>query len=203
MRLVHLGRRGSLRSAGGGKAVGRGPRGVLASNSLAIIAAAGKSLAIRKAADLAANSVRHVALADPASPLGKVSRTYLEQLGLYEKLWPKVVQVDNSRGIVAAIQAGRAEAGLAFASDADQATECRVLAQDRSGRGIARLFGRRAPRRTARGGRSRATGVLCHQRRADAVFAVAGWSFRSCPLRRRSSDRYGLAGFSSGLTMTR
>ncbi len=102
-------------------------RVVLAANSLAAIGPKDACDAIRKPRDLIAKHVKHVALADSASPLGKCSQSYLEALGLYEALLPKVLHVDNSRGILAAIDSGRAEAGLAFVSDAARATQCRIL----------------------------------------------------------------------------
>ena len=102
-------------------------RKVVATNSLAAIGPSGKDCPISTPRDLLAPSVKHVALADPASPLGKCSQSYLDRLGIYEALLPKVVPVDNSRAILAAIRSGCADAGLAFASDAAQAAGCRTL----------------------------------------------------------------------------
>jgi molybdate transport system substrate-binding protein len=99
-------------------------RKLVATNTLAAIGPE-EGPAIVNAGELL--SVKHIALADPASPLGKCSRAYLEQIGLYETLTPKAVLVDNSRAILAAIRSGRADAGLAFASDAAKAAGCRVL----------------------------------------------------------------------------
>ena len=104
-------------------------------NSLAVIGPE-SSAAMKGPRDLL--RCRHLVLADPASPLGKCSRDYLEREGIYQDLLPKTVLVDNSRGILAAIRTGRAEAGIAFASDAAQAAECRTrLAIDPTQAGIA------------------------------------------------------------------
>jgi molybdate transport system substrate-binding protein len=99
-------------------------RTLVATNSLAAIGPE-NSAALAKPNDLL--RVERIALADSASPLGKCSRTYLEQIGLYEKLRAKALPVDNSRAILAAIRSGRAGAGLSFASDAAKATGCRIL----------------------------------------------------------------------------
>jgi molybdate transport system substrate-binding protein len=99
-------------------------RKVVATNSLAIIGPV-KGLEISSPRDLV--NARHVVLADPASPLGKFSQTYLRRIGIYEALIPKAVMVDNSRAVLAAIRSGRALAGLAFASDAAKAADCRLL----------------------------------------------------------------------------
>ena len=70
-----------------------------------------------KLTDLLTQRIRHVALAEPACPLGAYSKAYLEKVGVYEKLLLKVVHVDNSRGLLSAITSGIADAGLAFESD--------------------------------------------------------------------------------------
>jgi molybdate transport system substrate-binding protein len=61
---------------------------------------------------------KHVALAAPECPLGRYSKAYLEHVGIYQKLLPKVLAVDNSRAVLAAVASGAAEVGLAFSSDA-------------------------------------------------------------------------------------
>jgi molybdenum ABC transporter molybdate-binding protein len=102
-------------------------RRALAANTLAAIGPADRPLTVRRPRDLLRPEVAHVALAEPASPLGGYTRTYLEGLGLYESLQARAVHVDNSRAVAAAVHAGRAEAGLAYASDAVRAAGCRVL----------------------------------------------------------------------------
>ncbi len=99
-------------------------RRVVAANSLAVIGRDGLRK-IAKPADVL--SFKHLVLADPASPVGKCSRAYLQRLGIYDQVLAKAVLVDNSRAILAAIRSGRAEAGLAFASDAAKAVDCRLL----------------------------------------------------------------------------
>lgn len=103
----------------------------LARNGLALVAASGKTFAIRKMADLLNAPFEHIALADPACPLGKCSKTWLKQQGLYGKLLPRAVQVDNSRGVLSALHGGRADVGLAFASDAADGKDCQVLLRAR------------------------------------------------------------------------
>lgn len=99
-------------------------RTVVATNSLAAIGPT-HGPRISKPHDLL--NVKRLALADPASPLGKCSQKYLERIGIYQALIAKTVLVDNSRAILAAIRSGRADAGMAFESDAANATDCRIL----------------------------------------------------------------------------
>ncbi len=92
-------------------------RRVVAANSLVAIGPQANRN-VRKPADLLKANIRHVALAEPACPLGKYSRDYLRTIGIYDLLLPKVMHVDNSRAVPAAVASGAAEAGVAFASDA-------------------------------------------------------------------------------------
>jgi molybdenum ABC transporter molybdate-binding protein len=107
-------------------------RMVVGTNSLAAIGAAAPArseeiAAIGTAADLLSPEVKHVALADPASPLGKCSQAYLAGLGIYDAVLAKAVHVDNAQAVPAAVRSGCADAGLALASDAARAKDCRIL----------------------------------------------------------------------------
>jgi molybdate transport system substrate-binding protein len=82
---------------------------------------------VRRPADLLGAGVTRVALAAPSCLLGAYTRAYLEKLGLYEALLGRAVLVDHSRAVVAAVQAGQAEAGLVYTSAVGAAPGCRVL----------------------------------------------------------------------------
>jgi molybdenum ABC transporter molybdate-binding protein len=90
-------------------------RRTVAFNGLAAIGPHGSKAT--KLTDLLTQRIRHVALAEPACPLGAYSKAYLEKVGVYEQLLPNVVHVDNSRGLLSAMTSGIADAGLAFESD--------------------------------------------------------------------------------------
>ncbi|HEY5314002.1 MAG TPA: molybdate ABC transporter substrate-binding protein [Pirellulales bacterium] len=90
---------------------------LLAKTGLAVVTAPGRRLPVHKPEDLFKADVRRLALADPLCPLGKMSRAYLEHLGIYESLLPRVVQVDNSSAVLAALHTGHADVGLAFGSE--------------------------------------------------------------------------------------
>lgn len=109
------------------KLIQPGSRRIVAANTLVCIGPRTGTLKVRKAEDLLSSQVEHVALADPESPLGKCSRAYLTDLGCYDQLLPKVIHMDNSRTLLSAVRSGRSVAGLAFASDAAKATDCKVL----------------------------------------------------------------------------
>ncbi len=104
-----------------------GRRAVLAGNGLAAVAAAGRDLAVRGPADLAGRDGPRVAVAEVGCPLGAYTRAYLDRLRLSEPLLSRAVVVENSRAVVAAVRAGQADVGLAYASDAARADGCRTL----------------------------------------------------------------------------
>ena len=105
----------------------RTARAPLAENTLAAIGQSGDETPVRKPADLGRAEVDRIALAAPDCPLGRYTREYLESIGLYERLLPRVVWVDNSRAVVAAVRAQRAHVGLVYGSDAARADACRLL----------------------------------------------------------------------------
>jgi molybdenum ABC transporter molybdate-binding protein len=94
-------------------------RRTIASNGLAVVGSPARKQ-LTKVRDLMAASIKRVALAEPDCPLGNYSRRYLESAGIYDSLLPKVLQLDNSRAVLAAVVAGAADVGLAFSSDASR-----------------------------------------------------------------------------------
>jgi molybdate transport system substrate-binding protein len=98
----------------------------LAEDSLAGIGRDGLK-GVRRPADLLGPKVRRVALASPSCPLGGYTRAWLGALGLYDALLERAVLVDHSRAVAGAVRAGQADAGLAYASAAARAPDCRVL----------------------------------------------------------------------------
>jgi molybdate transport system substrate-binding protein len=115
--------------------LGRGAGTVLAENRLVLIARADRPVQVRKPADLVRSDVKRIALAEPTCPLGGYTRTYLNSLGLLDRLTDRTLPLDNSRSVVTAVRAGHAEVGLVYGSDAANAAGCRLLF--RAGRTLA------------------------------------------------------------------
>jgi molybdate transport system substrate-binding protein len=103
-----------------------GTRRVVAFNRLVAIGRAEASQ-VKTLHRLAGDAVKRLALADPACPLGRCSKAYLEAAGMYERLLPKALHVDSSRAVLSAVASGAASAGLAFASDAQQSRDYGIL----------------------------------------------------------------------------
>ena len=94
-----------------------GTRSALVSNSLALIVPVG-SRASFAAADLAGPDIRRVAMGEPSSvPAGVYGRRWLEREGLWQRVQPKVVPFPSVRAVLAAVEAGRADAGIVYLTD--------------------------------------------------------------------------------------
>src|SRR4029079_16276499 len=85
------------------------------SNTLAIIVPSDSRMNIASPADLAGDSIRNLALAEPPSvPAGISAKEYLRKLRLWKKIVFKVVPTDNGRGALAAVESGNADAGIVY-----------------------------------------------------------------------------------------
>ncbi len=97
------------------------------SNSLVIVVADDSKLAIASAKDLTQPAVKRLALADPQTvPAGIYSKQYLEKLGLWPALSPKVVPTDNVRAALAAVESGNVQAGMVYKTDAAISKHVRI-----------------------------------------------------------------------------
>ena len=65
-----------------------GTRTLLVQNTLAALGPAGGGLTVRRPRDLVRPAIARIALAEPASPLGRYTRALLESLDLYTTLLP-------------------------------------------------------------------------------------------------------------------
>ncbi|MFN7942155.1 MAG: molybdate ABC transporter substrate-binding protein [Thermoanaerobaculia bacterium] len=101
------------------KLVVPGTRRDLLGNELVVVVATASTLALRSATDLATPAVRLVALADPQSvPAGIYAKQWLMTAGLWSKVIDRVVPTENVRAALAAVEAGNADAGIVYRTDA-------------------------------------------------------------------------------------
>ena len=69
--------------------------------------------------DLANTRFKYIALAEPSSvPAGIYARTYFQSIGIWKSLEGKVVPTENVRAALAAVEAGNADAGVVYRTDA-------------------------------------------------------------------------------------
>lgn len=96
-----------------------GTRRTLLSNTLVIVVHAEGGASVAKPADLATNTVRRLALAEPHTvPAGIYAREYLTSANLWAKVSTKIVALENVRATLAAVEAGNADAGIVYKTDA-------------------------------------------------------------------------------------
>jgi len=99
----------------------------LLSNTLVVVVPPRSLVKALTPDDLAGSRVRRVALGNPDSvPAGVYARQWLERRGLWAAVAPKVVPTLTVRSALAAVRAGRADAGVVFATDARTAPEVTV-----------------------------------------------------------------------------
>jgi molybdate transport system substrate-binding protein len=96
------------------------------SNKLVAIVSQESDVRIYAARDLL--GVRRLALANPeAVPAGVYARRYLESIGIWAELQPKVVFTLDVRACLAAVEAGHADAGMVYRTDAVISKRVRVV----------------------------------------------------------------------------
>jgi len=100
----------------------------LLSNTLVVIGPARTGMKALEPRDLADPRYRRIALANPDSvPAGVYARQWLERIGLWTTVAPRVVPTLTVRSALAAVRAGRADAGVVFATDARTAPEATIV----------------------------------------------------------------------------
>lgn len=105
-----------------------GPLQTLVTNDLVAIGPASDATpSVRRLSDLAKVFPLRVALADPTCPLGRYTRRCLAQALPKLDFSAGTGHLENSRAVVAAVQAGQADVGFVYGSDATAAFGCRTL----------------------------------------------------------------------------
>ena len=106
--------------------VAAGTRTAVVANRLVLVADSRSPL--KAVADLEAAGVRRIAIGDPvAVPGGVYARQYLERVGRWTRLEPKIVPVANVRAALTAVQNGSADAAFVYATDARIAPALRLV----------------------------------------------------------------------------
>ncbi len=99
--------------------IAAGTRRTLLGNTLVIVVNAGGGVPVSGPADLAKPVVSRLALAEPQTvPAGIYAKAYLQKAGLWEQVADKAVPTENVRACLAAVEAGNADAGIVYKTDA-------------------------------------------------------------------------------------
>ncbi len=96
-------------------------------NSLVIVVAKDGGAAIAAPKDLAGDKVKRLALAETKTvPAGIYAKEYLRKQNLWAAVERKVVPTENVRAALSAVEAGNAEAGIVYKTDAGISKKVRV-----------------------------------------------------------------------------
>ena len=91
----------------------------LLSNTLVIVVNAMGGAPVTVPADLTKPAIGRVALAEPQTvPAGIYAKEWLQATGLWKKIIDKIVPTENVRACLAAVEAGNADAGIVYKTDA-------------------------------------------------------------------------------------
>jgi molybdate transport system substrate-binding protein len=71
---------------------------------------------------------RSMALAEPSSvPAGVYARAWLQKIGMWERIAPKVIPTENVRAALAAVDSGNADSAIVYKTDARIAKRARIV----------------------------------------------------------------------------
>lgn len=100
----------------------------LLSNRLVVVVPQDSTRSVANIEDLLDSAFEEVALANPDAlvPAGVYAKEALENLGLWEKLRPKLIYGDNVRTTLTYVESGSVPAGIVYATDAVASKRVRV-----------------------------------------------------------------------------
>ncbi len=91
----------------------------LLSNHLVVIVPADRSGRLSSVNELAGPAFRRIAIGEPdAVPVGVYAKAYLESIGIWSALAPKIVPVTSVRAALGAVENGGADAAVVYRTDA-------------------------------------------------------------------------------------
>ncbi len=98
----------------------------LLTNRLVLVVAANRS-GINNLSSLADSQVKRIAIGDPRSvPAGEYAQAALTKAGLWNQLKPKLVFANNVRQVLQFVEAGNADAGLVYLTDAKTTNKVKI-----------------------------------------------------------------------------
>jgi molybdate transport system substrate-binding protein len=104
-----------------------GSRVPIVGNRLALVAS-GRTRTVSSVQALAQPEVRRIAIGDSAAvPAGVYTKAYLERIGLWNRLQPKLLPAGNVRAALAAVQNGAADAAFVYVTDARGVPGVRIV----------------------------------------------------------------------------
>lgn len=99
----------------------------LLTNVLVVIARTDSAQNLRQLSDLAKPEVTRIGIADPqAVPAGVYAKEVLTEAKLWDRIEPKIAPTENVRATLAVVEAGNADAGFVYKTDAMISAKVRI-----------------------------------------------------------------------------
>ncbi len=153
-----------------------GTRRALLANALVVVVPIPDPAPVATLADLARADVHRIAIGEPATvPVGTYTKEYLQKNRLWKPLFEKMVPLDNVRAVLAAVEAGNAEAGFVYQTDALLSKKVRVVIEIPPQEGLKITYPVAVLRRTRSEKEARALVDYLDAAEARAVFARYGF----------------------------
>lgn len=107
-----------------------GTRHTFLANTLVIVVAASSKAPIATLSDIIKPEVRRVVIGEPVTvPAGTYTREYFQKQDLWKPVAEKLVPVDSVRSVLAAIEAGNADVGFVYKTDALISKKVRIAVE--------------------------------------------------------------------------
>jgi molybdate transport system substrate-binding protein len=91
----------------------------LLGNTLVIVIPADSSATLTSATQLAGDNFKKIALGQTKSvPAGIYAKEYLQKIGIWDKVAPRVIPSENVRAALGAVESGNVDAGIVYKTDA-------------------------------------------------------------------------------------
>ena len=104
-----------------------GSRRTILTNLLVLVVSAEDGAPVAALPDLVKPEVKRIAIGEPATvPVGTYTKEHLQKLGLWSQVIDKCVPLDNVRAVLAAVEAGNADAGFVYRTDALASKKVRI-----------------------------------------------------------------------------
>ncbi|HWK11619.1 MAG TPA: molybdate ABC transporter substrate-binding protein [Vicinamibacterales bacterium] len=104
-----------------------GSRVDVLSNQLAVVVPSDRNRPLGGIRALTDPAFRRIAIGDPdAVPAGVYAKQYLEKVGIWDAIAPRIVPAGSVRAALSAVESGAADAGIVYRTDARIATRATV-----------------------------------------------------------------------------
>ncbi len=104
-----------------------GTRRDLLGNTLVVIVPGDSAMTLDSAAGLADPKFGKIALGQTQIvPAGIYAKEYLEKIGVWDKIAPRVIPLESVRAALAAVETGNVEAGIVYKTDALQSKKVKI-----------------------------------------------------------------------------